>query len=259
MNIRQLIFGAMLSVIAAAWLPGSMVTVATAADTAPGKLVYVGGTGSVGRHALPMLRERGYSIRAITRNPARAVARYGDDYQWMHGDVRDPEQMAELLAGADYVMCSIGYTEFEGPNGPQFVDYMGVRNLVDAARAGGVKHFVLVAAGNTGPQADHTLNPRFGYVAYWKNKGENYLKQSGVPFTIVGPTGFVDGEGGTTGIYLAGRDEYHMATIRRADVAAVAVGTLNNPDAIGKSLFIKNDESVEVGAWRERIGGIAPE
>lgn len=232
--------------------------VALAEDSA-GKLVYAGATGSVGRLALPMLQAQGYSIRAITRNPARAATRYGDSYQWVYGDVRDPEQMTELLEGADYVICSIGYTEFEGSNGPQFVDYMGVRNLVDAAKANGIKHFVLVAAGNTGPYADHTQNPRFGYVAYWKNKGENYLKESGVPFTIVGPTGFVDGEGGTTGIFLSGRSEYHMATIMRADVAAVAVGTLNNPDALGKSLFIKNDPSLEPGAWRGKIKAVEPE
>jgi uncharacterized protein YbjT (DUF2867 family) len=164
-----------------------------------------------------------------------------------------------LLEGADYLVCSISYTEFEGPNGPQFVDYMGVRNLVDAAKENGIKHFVLVAAGNTGPYRDHTKNPRFGYVAYWKSKGEDYLKKSGVPFTIVGPTGFVHGEGGEIGIYLAGRDEYKMGTITRADVAAVTVATLNNPDAIGKSLFIENNSDVEPGAWKERIAGVKPE
>ena len=251
MNKRQRWFSALIAT--------ALLAPAAMADESGGKLVYAGATGSIGRLALPMLREQGYSIRAITRNPARAAKRYGDDYQWVHGDVRDPEKMQELLTGADYVICSISYTEFEGPNGPQFVDYMGVRNLVDAARAGGVKHFVLVAAGNTGPYRDHTQNPRFGYVAYWKTKGEDYLKQSGVPFTIVGPTGFVDGEGGTTGIFLGDRSEFQMATIIRADVAAVTVATLANPDAIGKSLYIQNDPSIEVGVWRDRIGEIEPE
>jgi uncharacterized protein YbjT (DUF2867 family) len=237
-----------------------LTSVANAAEAGRGgKLVYAGATGSIGRLALPMLRDKGFTIRAITRNPVRAAKEYGSDYQWVFGDVRDPDQMQRQLAGAQFVVCSIGYTEFEGPNGPQFVDYMGVRNLVDAAKAHGVKHFVLVSAGNIGPYRDHTQNPRFGYVAYWKDKSERYLKQSGVPFTIVGPTGFTDGEGGVTGILLTDRSKFAMATITRADVAAVTVATVNNPQAIGKSLYIQNDPSRRPGTWLSEIAGVEPE
>jgi uncharacterized protein YbjT (DUF2867 family) len=230
-----------------------------AGESQGGKLVYAGASGSVGRLALPLLREQGYAIRAISRNPARAAKEHGTQYQWVYGDVRDPDQVQQLLAGAEFVVCSIGYTEFEGPNGPQFVDYMGVRNLVDAAKANGVKHFVLVSAGNIGPYRDHTQNPRFGYVAYWKDKSERYLKKSGLPFTIVGPTGFTDGAGGVTGILLTDRSKFDLATITRADVAAVTVASVNNPDAIGRSFYIKNDPSVKPGAWRNLLRSVAPE
>jgi len=131
-----------------------------------GNVVYAGATGSIGRIAIRMLRDEGYTVRAITRNPARAARMFGTDYQWVYGDVRDPEEMVRLLNGADYVVCSVSYTEFEGPNSPQFVDYMGVRNLVDAAKANGVKQMVVVSAGSAGPLRDHRQNPRFGYVAY---------------------------------------------------------------------------------------------
>jgi uncharacterized protein YbjT (DUF2867 family) len=218
-----------------------------------GNVVYAGATGSVGRIAIRMLTEQGYTVRAITRNPARAAKLYGDGYQWTYGDVRDPADMNRLLRGADYVVCSVSYTEFEGPNGPQFVDYMGVRNLTDAAQANGVKQMVVVSAGNAGPLRDHRQNPRFGYVAYWKTKGEDYLKKSGVPFTIVGPTGFVDGPGAVKGIRLAPRTEYRMGTITREDVALVTVGSVANPDAVGKSFFIENNADVNPGAWRQAL------
>jgi hypothetical protein len=50
-----------------------------------------------------------------------------------------------------------------------------------------------------------------------------------------------------------------MATIARADVAVVAVATLNNPDAVGKSLYISNDASIEPDAWRAKIKSVRPE
>jgi uncharacterized protein YbjT (DUF2867 family) len=80
-----------------------------------------------------------------------------------------------------------------------------------------------------------------------------------VPFTIVGPTGFADGDGGATGIFLGSRKDFQVATITRADVAAVAVEALNNPDAFGKSVYIQNDESIEPGAWRGEFANVEPE
>jgi uncharacterized protein YbjT (DUF2867 family) len=248
----------------AGWVAALMLGVSLGAASAEapgpkGNVVYAGATGSIGRIAIRLLHDQGYTVRAITRNPARAARTYGTDYQWVYGDVRDPDDMARLVKGADYVVCSISYTEFEGPESPQFVDYMGVRNLVDAARANGVKQLVVVSAGNAGPLRDHRQNPRFGYVAYWKTKGEDYLKKSGVPFTIVGPTGFVNGPGGVKGIRLAPRTEYRMGTITREDVAAVTVASVGNTDAVGKSLFIENNADVPPGAWRDAFRSVAPE
>ena len=247
------------ALLAAVLLLSPWLSRAADAPARKGNVVYAGATGSIGRLALPMLKQTGYTVRAITRNPARAATAYGTDYQWVFGDVRDPEEMNRLLKGADFVVCSISYTGFEGPDSPQFVDYMGVRKLVDAAKLNAVKQFVLVSAGNAGPLRDHRQNPRFGYVAYWKTKGEDYLKKSGVPFTIVGPTGFVDGPGGVQGIRLAPRTEYRMGTITRADVAAVTVASVGNPDAVGKSFFIESNAGLKPCGWRGAFRAIQPE
>jgi hypothetical protein len=80
-----------------------------------------------------------------------------------------------------------------------------------------------------------------------------------VPFTIIGPTGFTDGAGGATGVRLTDRSQFALATITRADVAAVTVATLGNPDALGKSLYIQNDPAEKPGAWVGKIAGVQPE
>ena len=55
---------------------------------------------------------------------------------------------------------------------------MGQRNQVDAAKAAGVKHVVLVSSmGVTDP--DCFLNKTFGNICMWKRKAEKYLLEVG--------------------------------------------------------------------------------
>lgn len=229
------------------------------AEESKGTVLVAGATGSIGRIVIKLLNDDGYAVRAMTRNPDQAAERYGTEYQWVRGDVRDPAELDPVMEGVDWLICSIGYTEFEGPNSAQFVDYMGVRNLVDAAKVHGVKHFVLVSASSAGPYRDHTQNPRFGYVAYWKTKGEQHLKDSGLSFTIVGPGGYMDSPAGATGVRIFPRSEFSMGYIGRADVAAIVVASLTDLDARNKAFAAQNDDSIEPGAWRDAFRALQPE
>lgn len=225
-----------------------------------GRLVlYAGATGSIGRIAVGLLIAEGFRVRGLTRDPADAARRTRTDVQWVAGDVRDPDTLGPAMTGVEFVVCSISYTEFTGDNSPQFVDYMGVRNLADAAKAAGVRHFVLVSAGSSGPFRDHTQNPRFGYVAYWKTKGEAHLKASGVPYTIVGPGGFNNDPGDTRGVRLFPRSAFAFGYITRADVAAITVAALDNPDAVNKAFAALNDDTLAPGAWRAAFAALPPE
>jgi uncharacterized protein YbjT (DUF2867 family) len=63
--------------------------------------------------------------------------------------------------------------------------------LVDAAKAAGVKKFVLVSSiGADGP----LLNPLnlFWGILFWKKRAEEYLQRSGLESTIVRPGGLVN-------------------------------------------------------------------
>jgi uncharacterized protein YbjT (DUF2867 family) len=228
-------------------------------EESKGTVLVAGATGSIGRIVIRLLKEEGYTVRAMTRNPEQAAERYGTEYEWVQADVRHPAQLVPVLKGIDWLICSIGYTEFEGPNSAQFVDYMGVRNLVDIAKFYGVKRFVLVSASSAGPYRDHTQNPRFGYVAYWKTKGEQHLKDSGLSFTIVGPGGYMDAPAGENGVRIFSRSEFSMGYISREDVAAIVVASMTDPDARNKAFAAQTDKSVEPEAWRDAFSTLQPE
>jgi len=236
-----------------------LVCMPATADDAKGTVLVAGATGSIGRIAIRLLKDEGFTVRGMTRNPEQAAEQYGAGYDWVRADVRDPAELAPVMEGVDWVICSIGYTEFEGPNSAQFVDYMGVRNLVEAAVEQNVKHFVLVSASSAGPYRDHTQNPRFGYVAYWKTKGEQILKDSGLSFTIVGPGGYLDEPGNVKGVRIFPRSDFSMGYISREDVAAIVVASLLDPAARGKSFAAQYDESTQPGAWRDSFEALQPE
>lgn len=229
------------------------------ADDAKDLVLVAGATGSIGRIVTGLLKDDGFAVRAMTRHPQRAAERYGNDYEWVRADARDPADLPAVMDGVDLVVCSIGYTEFEGSNSAQFVDYMGVRNLVEAAVAASVRHFVLVSASSAGPYRDHRQNPRFGYVAYWKTKGEQILKDSGLSFTIVGPGGYLDEPGGVKGVRIFPRSEFSMGYISREDVAAIVVASLTDPAARGKAFAAQYDDSVEPNSWRDTFELLEPE
>ena len=45
----------------------------------------------------------------------------------------------------------------------------------------------------------------------------------------------------------------------RADVAAICVDDLTNPDARNKAFAVTSDDDVPPGAWRDQLAGIKPE
>jgi len=219
----------------------------------PAIVLVAGATGRTGRHVLEQLRrDPRFAIRPMARDVAAARRNVGADYAWVAGDVTRPETLGPALAGANLVIVTIGATERSGPNSPEFVDYGGVRNLTDAARAAGARQLVLessMGVGSGGGFLGMVLNLLSGDALVWKAKGEAHLRASGLPYTIVRPGGLTDDPGGQAGIALRQGDE-GSGRIPRADVAAVMIAALDNPDALRRTFEVISDDDAKRDAWR---------
>ncbi len=225
-------------------------------------VLVAGATGRTGREVLRVLAEdTGLAIRAMSRSASAAGSGADPGIEWVVADVTQPETLGAALDRVEYVICTIGATERSGPNGPEFVDYGGVVNLTDAARAANVRQLVLVSsmgAGGGGGLVAWILNLIGGDILEWKAKGEAYLRESGVPYTIVRPGGLSDGEGGQTGIAVQQGDQ-GMGSITRADVAKILVATLGNPRTLNTTFEIKADDELPIGGWRESLRSLRPD
>jgi uncharacterized protein YbjT (DUF2867 family) len=232
-------------------------TFAAVATAAPeDELVLVAGaTGQTGRYVIAQLQAQGYGVRALVRDAASAKEKLGADVPLIVADVRDPESLVPAFDGVTLVISSIGASEKEGPNSPEFVDYGGNNNLVDAAVKAKVRQFVLVSSMGV-THEDHVLNRIFGNVLIWKLKGEDYLRDSGMTYTVVRPGGLHRGPGGEQQIVFEEGDEVKAVGISRVDVASVLVAALAHPEAQNKTFAVFTVKEPPTTDWQAKFGAL---
>ncbi len=145
-------------------------------------VVVAGGTGLLGRAITTALLGAGHEVTVAsrsnsTRDPIDPRAK------WVFADVTDPLSLSPALTGADAVIDAVQFpnSPIENPKkGYTFerIDLAGTRNLVDAAKAAGVLRFIGLSGVGAGESA------KFHWLRY-KFQEEEYIKASGVPYTIL--------------------------------------------------------------------------
>ena len=231
-----------------------------AADTQPGKgalTLVAGATGGTGRALVRNLQAQGYRVRALVRDADQAQQVLGDDVDFRAGDVRDIETLRPAMEGVEFVISAIGASQSDPDNGPEAVDYGGVKNLIDAAKEAKVKQFVLISsAGAT--QEDHYLNKMFKNVLRWKFKGEEALRNSGLNYTVVRPGGLVNIPGGEERLVFAQGDTT-AGRISREDVALICVRALQIPAARNRTFETYSSEEPGNNNWAALFSALQPD
>ncbi|MBM4197514.1 MAG: SDR family oxidoreductase [Gammaproteobacteria bacterium] len=231
-------------------LLSACLALATSACTTAQTVLVAGASGKTGVPLVKSLQAEGYKVRAMVRDKAKA-GEFAPGVEIVEADVTKPETLTAAVAGARYVISAIGASAAKPPNNPEAVDYRGVANLADAAKAAGVKHLVLMSSIGAGDDNPSTpLNRMFGMVLSWKGKGESHLRSSGVPYTIVRPGGLVDCDGGKEALRVGAGDSNLSGRVCRADVALVMMDALRNPEAAGKTVALVGDSKAPANDWR---------
>eukprot|EP00741_Cyanophora_paradoxa_P022666 tig00021493_g21890.t1 len=198
-----------------------------------------GGASSAQRALEAELLERGVKVRAGVRNPEEAKGVVPEGAEVLRADVKDAKMLPGCIGDAKVVVCASGVNyrkgETKNPLGPFSVDYVGTKNLVEAAKAAGVKHFVLVTSLCVSKLL-HPLN-LFYLILFWKKQAEEHLRGSGVTYTIVRPGGLsndpVEGE-----VVASGADTLFKGRINRGRVAKVAADAVFETESYNKVVEI---------------------
>jgi uncharacterized protein YbjT (DUF2867 family) len=184
-------------------------------------ILVVGSTGGVGQVVVGKLLEKGLPVRILTRNAEKAAKMFNDKVEIAIGDIREPSTLTAAMANITTIICCTGTTAFpsarwefeQTPNiielgiaafNPQFledkakntpikVDTQGVINLILSAPKS-LNRFVLVSS--CGILRKHQFPFKilnlFG-VLDAKEKGEQAIINSGIPYTIIRPGRLIDG------------------------------------------------------------------
>lgn len=104
-------------------------------------IALTGATGFVGRNLLMQLAGRG-PVAALARTPAAPAP----GLRWVAGDLDSPGALADLVAGAEVVVHLAGATKAANRAAFMQINAGGTARLVQAARAAGVGHFILMSS-----------------------------------------------------------------------------------------------------------------
>ena len=148
-------------------------------------ILIVGASGRLGSVVVRHLLAQGKSLRVMTRNPLSLAHLKQQGVEIVSGDLRDRASLASACQGVEQVLAAAHALDGKGDNNPQTVDDMGNRHLIDAAKAAGVKHFIFVSVQGASPDAPL----EFFRIKY---RTEEYLRASGLSFTILRPGAYMD-------------------------------------------------------------------
>jgi uncharacterized protein YbjT (DUF2867 family) len=137
--------------------------------TAP--ILVTGGTGLLGGHVVPLLRDAGRDVRVLSRRPREST----EGVEYVACDLLEDTGIDKAVAGVETVLHLAG-----GPKG----DDKATANLVRAAKRAGVRHIVYISVigADTVP------------LGYFKAKhgAEKAVAESGIPWTTLRAAQFHD-------------------------------------------------------------------
>ena len=223
-------------------------------------ILVAGATGDLGSVVARRLLADGKRVRALVRSEDRGATLQAAGAELVIGDLKDAASLHGACRGVDTVITTANSAKRGGDDNPQAVDLEGNRHLIDAARAAGVKQFIFVSA--LGARADSPVP----FLAA-KGKTEEYLRASGIPFTIVSPTAFMEvwaarlvGAPAHAGqpVTLVGEGRRMHSFISAGDVASFVIAAIDHPSAIKAQLVIGGPEALsfrDVVSVYERVLG----
>jgi uncharacterized protein YbjT (DUF2867 family) len=192
-----------------------------------------GSTGKVGTQVVEQLAASGANVRAAVQatSNVEAIKRAGAETVVM--DFNDRESIRKALEG-------VGKVFLVTPLVHNMVDVTA--GFVEEAAKSGVKHIVKLSV--MGADAETPI-----VLALWHREMENKIESSGIPFTFIRPTHFMQNFLGmptikSQAVFYQSTGDGKTASVDTADIAAVAVKTLSEDGHEGKAYDVTGPEAL---------------
>lgn len=205
------------------------------------KLAVFGATGRTGQHIVTQALAKGHHVTAHTRSPEKLTMTH-DNLTVVEGDALDYASVEQVVIGQDAILSGIAGNSLKDTD----TCTETTANIIKAMNAYDVKRLITVSAIGVGKSRDQ-LGLVFRYLIrgiFLKNayadheKQELLIKESGLDWVIVRPTGLNDKE--QTGDYRVAPETERLKNmqISRADVAEFCLKQLNDDTWLRQAVSI---------------------
>ena len=145
----------------------------------PRTLFLTGGTGYLGSRLIPLLTERGHSVRALVRPGSEGKLPAGGTP--IRGNALEKDSFAAQIAPADTFIQLVGVPHPSPAKAEQFraIDLVSARASIAAAAAAGIGHFIYVSVAQPAPMMQAYIEVRA--------EGEALIRKHGLNATILRP------------------------------------------------------------------------
>ncbi len=207
------------------------------------KVTVIGATGMIGIPVTQQLIKAGFEVTALVRNPSKAAEIFPSGVRFVKGDLNDVDTITKSLEHADavYVNISTRPQDKEGQFNPETE---GLNNILRAAKASSVQQIVYLSS----------LLAR-NYTGNWwvfkaKKSSIERVKQSGIPYTILYPSNFMENytsEGMKRGkkiTVIKSKFNNKAYWISGEDFGQVVAASLQQPRAINREFTVQGPEAL---------------
>jgi len=198
------------------------------------RIVIVGGHGKIALRLATLLTGAGHEVTSLVRNPDHRDDVTATGAAPVVADVEklSTASIGDVIAGHDVVVWSAG-AGGGSPERTYAVDRDAAIRSIDAAEAAGIPRYVMVSY--MGAKTDHGVPEDSSFFAYAESKAaaDEHLRQSGLGWTILGPSSLTDDPG--TGSIEVG-DDLESGSVPRDDVAAVAAAVIASTASVNRTI-----------------------
>lgn len=199
-------------------------------------ILVTGATGTVGREIIKQLALQDVNVRAGVHSIIK-----GENLKRLPGveivelDFRNPDSLHAAFTHVDRLMLITPLSE----------DQLEMaRNLVEEAKKQGVKYITKLSALGAGAEPGIQLGR-------WHRQMERYVEESGIPYTILRPAGFMQNLVNHSATSVKKEGKFYMplgdgkvSYIDARDIAAVAVEVLLSDEHAGKVYDLTGPEAL---------------
>ena len=194
-------------------------------------LAIFGATQGIGREVVAQALARGDQVTVLARSPQKLADLAQPTLTIIQGDVLNPTDVDKVVPGADAVVVVLGKTD----NNPDNVVSKGTSLIIQAMNNHGISRLVVVTSLGVADSKDQVpfffkmlMKTVLKSAMEDKEVQEEYVRNSGLNWTIVRPGGLTDGarSGGAYQV-STGRD-LKAGQVARADVAEFILAVLDD-------------------------------